>query len=99
MSKVLAIASANLRIFIRYPSNLFFVFIFPLLLVLVLGVSFGGAFEPHLGVVAPDTPVATEIVDALGDIDGVVVERFETRAGAIEAVERASLERGGPHRR
>ena len=91
MSKILAIAGANLRMFIRYPSNLFFVFIFPLLLVLVLGVSFGGTFEPRLGVVAPDTPVASEIVDELAAIDGIVVERFETRAAAIEAVERASL--------
>lgn len=91
MSKVVAIAGANLKRFVREPSNLFFVFIFPMLLVLVLGVSFGGTFEPRLGVVAPDSALAADIVADLEAIDGVEIVRLEDRSTAIEAVERASL--------
>lgn len=87
----MAIARVNLLRFVREPSNLFFVFIFPMLLVLVLGVSFGGTFEPRLGVVAPDGQVADAIVADLESIEGIQIVRFENRSDAIEAVERASL--------
>ncbi|GAA1161396.1 ABC transporter permease [Ornithinicoccus hortensis] len=43
MRPVLAVAGAELRRFLRDKSNIFFVFIFPLLLVLVLGSQFGGS--------------------------------------------------------
>lgn len=42
MRAVLAIAGVELRRFLRDRSNIFFVFIFPLLLVLVIGSQFGG---------------------------------------------------------
>ncbi|HEX6247283.1 MAG TPA: ABC transporter permease [Nocardioidaceae bacterium] len=42
MRAVRAIAAVELRRFLRDRSNIFFVFIFPLLLVLVLGAQFGG---------------------------------------------------------
>ena len=43
--KSFAIAATNLRRFIRDRGNIFFVFIFPMLLILVLGSSFGGDFN------------------------------------------------------
>lgn len=91
MNKVLAISRANLLRFIREPSNLFFVFIFPMLLVLVLGVSFGGTFEPRLGVVAPSGSLADAIVADLAAIDGIELVRFDMRSKAIEEVERGGL--------
>ena len=46
MRTVLAIAEAELRRFLADRSNIFFVFIFPLVLVAVLGASFGGGGGP-----------------------------------------------------
>lgn len=43
MRVVRAIAALELRRFLRDRSNIFFVFIFPLILVLVIGVQFGGS--------------------------------------------------------
>jgi ABC-2 type transport system permease protein len=51
--KALALAAVNVRRMLRERSNVFFVFLFPMLLVLVLGVSFGGTFEPK-SVIATD---------------------------------------------
>jgi len=41
--KVLWIALANLRRMFRARANIFFVFVFPMVLILVLGATFGGA--------------------------------------------------------
>jgi ABC-2 type transport system permease protein len=46
------IAVANLRRMFRARANLFFVFVFPMLLILVLGATFGGSSAPRLGVVS-----------------------------------------------
>jgi ABC-2 type transport system permease protein len=48
---VLAIAGVNLRRMVRYRPNLFFMLLFPMLLILVIGAAFGGDFTPRLGVV------------------------------------------------
>ena len=50
--KALAITGVNVRRLVRDPSTIFFVFIFPMLLILVLGASFGGGFEPKVAVAA-----------------------------------------------
>ena len=50
--KVLWIALANLRRMFRVRTNFFFVFVFPMVLILVLGATFGGASTPRLGVVS-----------------------------------------------
>ena len=50
--KVLWIALANLRRMFRVRTNIFFVFVFPMVLILVLGATFGGSSTPRLGVVS-----------------------------------------------
>ena len=49
--KALWIALANLRRMFRVRTNIFFVFVFPMVLILVLGATFGGSSSPRLGVV------------------------------------------------
>jgi ABC-2 type transport system permease protein len=49
----LVIARTELLRLLRDRSNLFFVFIFPLLLVVLIGSAFGGGMDQRLGVVAP----------------------------------------------
>jgi ABC-2 type transport system permease protein len=53
VNRVLAIARTELVRLFRDRSNLFFVFLFPLLLVVLIGAGFGGGFATRVGVVAP----------------------------------------------
>lgn len=83
----------GLRLLLRDRMALFFVFVFPLALVLVLGSVFGGSFEVPLGVVAPrGDRLATEIVDRLAATDDVEVERYDTADALRSAVERGEAE-------
>ncbi|MEX0946005.1 MAG: hypothetical protein WD064_01420, partial [Acidimicrobiia bacterium] len=48
--KALAIARNNVTRLLRDRSSIFFVFIFPLALVLLIGLQFGGSFTHKMGV-------------------------------------------------
>lgn len=67
VAPVLTIAGTSLRRLIRDRGNLFFVFVLPLLLVLLIGVQFGGSLQPRLLVDLP--------ADA-GDLGRDLVERI-----------------------
>lgn len=93
--KALAIAAVNVRRMLRERSNVFFVFVFPMLLILVLGVSFGTGFEPKIGVVAVDPgPLGTDLVHTLGAVPDVQVERVATLEDLRTSVERGQLQAG-----
>ncbi len=93
--KALAIAEVNVRRLLRDRSNIFFVFVFPMLLVLVLGVSFGGAFEPKVGVIATDVgPLGQDLVHTLETTPGISVERLTDEGDLRTAVERGQLQAG-----
>jgi ABC-2 type transport system permease protein len=91
--KPLAIAVANLRRLFRDRSNLFFVFILPLALVLLIGLQFGGGFEPRLGVVeaAPGSQAET-VASYLRGRGGVKVVSFIDEGALRGAVERGSVQ-------
>lgn len=72
MKAVRAIAGVELRRFLRDRSNIFFVFIFPLLLVLVIGVQFGGDNDGRVAVAGGDSTLRSALVAALED-QGVAV--------------------------
>ncbi len=106
MKTVWIAANAVLRL-LRDRSNIFFVFLFPMLLILVLGAAFGGDFDPRLGVVgaaedaaegtgegAGDGGLAEELADEPAAADGIEVVRFEEREALVHAVERGRLEAG-----
>lgn len=70
MRSVLAVAGVELRRFLRDRSNIFFVFIFPLLLVALIGAQFGeGATAGRVAVTGPDTELRRRLVDELADDD------------------------------
>jgi ABC-2 type transport system permease protein len=95
MWKVLAIASMNLRRTLRERTSLFFVFLFPMLLILVLGLAFGGPSRPRVGVVVGESgPLATALWDRLRTADGIAVSRFTDEDRLISGVERGELEAG-----
>lgn len=69
----LTIAGVELRRFLADRSNIFFVFIFPLLLVLVIGSQFGGDGNAgRVAVAGPDSELRTALEDRLAAADAVV---------------------------
>lgn len=93
--KVLAIAGANLRRMVRDRGNIFFVLLFPMLLILVIGVAFGGDFSPRLGVVAHDRgALSDQLVEALAADQRIRVERVNSESALRTGVERGELSAG-----
>ncbi|MGD9739058.1 MAG: ABC transporter permease [Bauldia sp.] len=91
MRKVLAIAGIALLRFIRDRGNLFFVFILPLGIVILIGAQFGGGEGVRFAVVAPaGTTIGDAFVAALEADDAVAVARIADRAEAVSRVEQGS---------
>ena len=90
--KALAIARSNIIRLLRDRSSIFFVFIFPLALVLLIGLQFGGSFAPRLGVlVESQGPQSLRFVDRLIDEQRLEVVVFEDEPALVAAVEQGSL--------
>ena len=65
---VLVIARVNVLRLLRDRTSLFFVFVLPIVLIVVLGTAFGGRVAPRMGIVATDGgPLAEELVAAIRD--------------------------------
>jgi ABC-2 type transport system permease protein len=94
MRKASTIALTNLRRLLRDRTGAFFVVVFPFAIILVLGATFGQGFTPKLGVVAPATPLAEDLVRRLEAVDGLEVAVYADAAGLRDAVERGALEGG-----
>ncbi len=92
--KALTVAGVNLRRFIRERSNLFFVFIFPLAIVLVIGLAFGGGgFAPALGVWEEDVgELGNQLVATLAE--EVEVVHYDSDEALVDAVERGQVDAG-----
>ena len=95
MRKIVAIASSNLRRLLRERSNIFFVFIFPIALILLIGAQFGGDFAPGVGIFqADDDPLADAITEEIQSEDSLAVTVFESSDELTEAVERGTVQAG-----
>jgi ABC-2 type transport system permease protein len=93
--KIVAIAWTNLRRTLRERTSLFFLFAFPMLLILILGLAFGGTFEPRVGVAVLDSaPLAGQLRDRLQGTDGIAVQLVADQAQLTTLVERGQLEAG-----
>ena len=78
--KIAALAGVELRRFVRDRANIFFVFIFPLLLVLVIGLQFGGsASQGTLAVVGSQSELRTSIENGMDSVETVEVNGDEAR--------------------
>jgi len=89
--RAFAIAGVNLRRLFRDRIGLFFIFVLPVVIIVVLGTVFGGRTAPRLGIVVVDGgPLATELVDSIrtGEVD------LEVRMPADEARLKAAVEDG-----
>ncbi len=93
--KPVAIAGANLRRLFRDRSNIFFVFILPFGIILIIGSMFGSGFDPRVGVVAPDDDgFGQELVVLLEGEDSFAVRRYGDEAAMLQAVERGTAQAG-----
>ena len=94
--KMLAIAAVALKRFGRDRANLFFVFILPIGIIILIGAQFGSGFEPGMGVHDPDDAgrFGDAIVEALEQSGEVDVERYASRAALEEAVALGRIETG-----
>jgi len=94
MSAVLAIAWVALKRFMRDRSNVFFVLVFPIGLILIFGLSFGGESESRVGLVTGDGEIAGRIAAAVESSAGVAVVRVEDEPTLRARVERGELVAG-----
>lgn len=93
--KALSIAWVNLKRMLRERSNIFFVFVFPIAIVLLVGVQFGGGVKPALIAHQADSGVlATAIVDALTDQGELDIRIAESSNDVVSSVERGSEQAG-----
>jgi len=89
---VLVIAANNIRRLVRERANLFFVFVLPLALILVLGVTLGDD-EPRIGVHVEGgvTSGAQQLIEGLEAADGVRVELYDDVGAATDELEREDI--------
>ena len=92
--KVLAIAGTDLRLLLRWRMNIFFLFVLPMLIILLLGAAFGGSDHARIGVAAPDTPLARRFVDDLRSRPATNVHRYAGVGALRRAVARGTLDAG-----
>lgn len=91
--KVMWIGLTELRRMLRDRSNIFFVFVLPLAIILMVGSQFGGEGAARVVVAHPDDPVAEELLAMLSD-EGVTHDRVADESAVVDAVERGSASAG-----
>ena len=91
LGKAFWIAWTNLLRQVRDRGNLFFIFILPVIIIVALGLQFGGSGSARLGVVVPEGDAAAQALLTRIRDDSPV---FEVRAFADEAALRTAVERG-----
>ncbi len=91
--KALAIAATDLRRLFRWRANLFFLFLLPMLIILLLGAAFGSS-DARVGVVGGDSGLGHRLLAALDAQRSVRVERFADQHALERAVARGRVEAG-----
>ena len=93
--KALLIAGTNLRRTFRDRSTLFFAAVFPLLLILVLGLAYGGDMQPRVGItVLGRGPLAEQLAHRIEAADGLAVRSVDDQKTLVRTVEHGQLEAG-----
>jgi ABC-2 type transport system permease protein len=93
--KPIVIALNDLRRTFRRRVNIFFVFVFPMLLILVLGATFGNSASPRLGVVvARSGPLAGDLLRQLQQTPKLRVAVVGSAAALLTGVERGNFDAG-----
>lgn len=88
MNRILAIAGVALKRFVRERANLFFVFILPIGIILLIGAQFGGGEEPRAAIHVPASAgeIGEGLAAALEATGEVIVIRESSRDAVVDAV-------------
>lgn len=93
--KALVIAATDLRRLLRWRANIFFLFVLPMLIILLLGAAFGGANKARIGVVNPDRGrLAQQFVAALRARQSTNVIAYTSRSKLQSAVAHGDVDSG-----
>jgi ABC-2 type transport system permease protein len=93
--KVLEIAGTDLRRLLRVRANIFFLFVLPMLIILLLGAAFGGANKARIGVVNADRgKLSQQLVAALRARQSTDVIRYTSRGALESAVAHGDVDAG-----
>ena len=93
--KALAIAGTDLRRLFRFRLNVFFLFVLPMLIILLLGSAFGGSDRARIGVVGGSGgPLARSLSGALDAQPSVRVQRFGSEGSLRNGVAHGTVEAG-----
>jgi ABC-2 type transport system permease protein len=92
--KALTIAWVAVVRLVRERSNIFFVFILPIGIIVIIGAQFGGSFTPGLGLVVERGAgeLGESLATSFEDRDDIEIVRYEDSEGAASAVERGTVE-------
>ena len=94
--KALAIAGTDLRRLFRFRLNVFFLFVLPMLIILLLGAAFGGSDRARIGVVGgTGGPLARDAVGARSTLSRRCGSSGSRASGACDAPSRAAASRPG----
>jgi ABC-2 type transport system permease protein len=93
--KALAIAATDLRRLLRWRANLFFLFVLPMLIILLLGAVFGNAQTARVGVLDRDGgPLAQQFTSALAARPSTRLVRYRTTSALQKAVAHGDVDAG-----
>lgn len=93
--KTLTMVGFDFRRVFRYRMNIFFLFLFPLIMILVLGVAFGGSQAPKVGVVSVRSgPLGSSLVSLLEHTSGISVSHVGSESALLTSVQRGELQAG-----
>jgi ABC-2 type transport system permease protein len=92
--KALTIAWVAIVRLIRERSNIFFVFVLPIGIIVIIGAQFGGSFAPGLGIVVESGAgeLGESLASSFDDRNDIEIVRFEVSDDAVDAVERGSVQ-------
>jgi ABC-2 type transport system permease protein len=92
--KALLIAGVGVRRILRWRANVFFLFVLPMLVILLLGAAFGGDDTARLGIVGAGGTRASELRALLAEDTAVALVRFGDEQELLHAVERGRVDAG-----
>jgi ABC-2 type transport system permease protein len=93
--KVWAIGVSNIKRMLRERSNIFFVFIFPIAIILLIGAQFGSGFNQEVGIYAADDgKISSSIVEELERIEDIDTRAYESEEELFSAVEDGAAQAG-----
>ncbi len=93
--KVLTIAATDVRRLLRWRANIFFLLVLPMLIILLLGVAFGGSSNARIGVIGgAHGRLAQQFVKALRGRPSTTLVRYTSIGSLQDAVAHGTVDAG-----